>query len=120
MGWWAAALVGALILYLAAAALTLWLVRHVWKRRKRVGALTKLLAVLLIAAVALGPIGGVLGMLKGLAALGGANVDPAWKARVLGEGIALFMNCSALALLIWLPAFVTAFNLMRRGRKPVA
>jgi hypothetical protein len=119
MGWWAAALVGALILYLAAAALTLWLVWHVWKRRKRVSAPTKLLAVLLLAAVALGPISGVLGMLKGLTALGGANVDPAWKARVLGEGIALFMNCSALALLIWLPAFIAAFNLMRRGRKPV-
>ncbi|HEX2880296.1 MAG TPA: hypothetical protein VHO25_12260 [Polyangiaceae bacterium] len=120
MGWWAAALIGALILYLVAAVLTLWLLRHVWKRRKRVSALTKVLAGLLIVTVVLGPIGGVLGILKGLDALGGEGVDPSQKARVLGEGIAQFMNCSALALLIWLPAFVVAFNLMRRGRKPAA
>lgn len=117
MRWWVAALVGALLLYLVAVVLTVWLVRHVWKRRKRVSLLTKVLAGLLIAAIALGPIGVAVGLWKGFTAVGGESLDPSQKARLLGEGIAELMNCSALALLIWVPTSIVVFTLVRRGRR---
>jgi hypothetical protein len=117
MGWWVAALGIALILYLVAVALTVWLARHVWKRRKRVSAMTKVFMVLLIGAIAYGSAGGALGVLKGFAAQGGESVDPAQKARVLGEGIAEVMNCCAFAIAVWLPSFAVAFVLFRRSRR---
>jgi hypothetical protein len=117
MEWWVAALAGALVLYLAALVLTVWLARHVWKRRKRVSLPTKALCGLLVAAVTLGPIGGVLGLSKGLMALAGESADPSQKARVLADGLAEFINCSAFAIIIWLPTFIAAFTLLRRSRR---
>ena len=46
----------------------------------------------------------------------GAGVDPAMAAQLIAEGVAQAMNCTAFALLTWVPAFVaTALAVRRRA-----
>ncbi|MGC4066390.1 MAG: MotA/TolQ/ExbB proton channel family protein [Polyangiaceae bacterium] len=47
-------------------------------------------------------------------------MEPSQKARVLAEGISGAMNCTALALAVWIPSVIAALVLSRTSRRPSA
>ncbi len=59
----------------------------------------------------------VSGLVKAFVAVGGESVDPSQKARILAEGISEAMNCTALALAIWVPSVIVTFILFRTSKK---
>ncbi len=99
------------------AVVTVWLLRRVWKRRHDIDFNTKLVASLVGAAATFGALGTLLGLVKAVGAVGGESVDPSQKVRVLAEGISGAMNCTELALAIWIPS-VIATLIISRPSKP--
>jgi biopolymer transport protein ExbB/TolQ len=111
-----AALAVWLTLCLAGAAATTWFGFRIWQRRKVMRLPAKLaLSIAAVAALA-GAIGTVVGLVKAFAAVGGESVDPSQKARILAEGIAEAMNCTAFAILVWIPSVIVAFVLTRKRK----
>jgi biopolymer transport protein ExbB/TolQ len=97
---------------------TLWLVRRVWKRRAERPLAARGTAALVVAAAAYGALGTLAGLVKAFSAVGGESVDPSQKARILAEGIAQAMNCTAFGIIIWVPSAIAAFVLGRRRPAP--
>lgn len=69
---------------------------------------------ILSAAAVLGGFGTVVGLVKAFGAVGGESVDPSQKARVLAEGIAEAMNCTAAGVVVWLPSVIVLMVVTRR------
>jgi hypothetical protein len=97
---------------------TLWLVRRVWKRRTTLPLAARSIAILIVVAAAYGALGTLAGLVMAFGAVGGENIDPAQKARILAEGIAQAMNCTAFGLLIWVPSAIAALVLTRNPSDP--
>jgi biopolymer transport protein ExbB/TolQ len=97
----------------AAVIATRRVVRRVWKNKERASLAAKLVVLLAVAGATYGALGTVVGMLSVYGAIGGQSVDPSQKARVLAEGISEAMNCTAFALLVWVPSIVMARFLSR-------
>lgn len=105
-------------LLLGGVAASAWALRRVWRQRKAIGPATRLAALGLAFAVAVGTFGTVDGILRASLVIAGAAVDPSGKARALAEGISQAMNCSALAVVVGLPAGIALWVLMRgRGEQ---
>lgn len=105
VAWLVVALVGVLA--------TLWWSRRIWKPPwpANVGADR---GGILSAAAVLGGFGTVVGLVKAFGAVGGESVDPSQKARVLAEGIAEGMNCTAAGFVVWLPSVIVLTVVTRR------
>lgn len=97
---------------------TLWLVRRVWKRRTALPLAARGIAILIVVAAAYGAFGTLAGIVMAFGAVGGENIDPSQKARILAEGIAQAMNCTAFGLLIWVPSAIAALVLTRKRSDP--
>jgi hypothetical protein len=91
-----------------------WL-RRLWLRRKELGFGKRTLAVVVGAVTLLGVLGTLAGLVKAFAAVGADGVDASQKARLLAEGIAEAMNCTAFGILLGTPS-VLALALLTRGR----
>ena len=96
--------------------MTVWLAFRTWKRRKVASLWTRLVVAVVVAAAAFGSIGTLLGLIKTFGAVGGQSVDPSHKARMLAEGISEAMNCTALALVFWVPSVIAALVLSRTSK----
>ena len=83
-------------------------------RRSELAPWMKLVGLVVAASAVFGGFGTVLGLAKAFGALRGESVDPAQKARILGEGIAEAMNCTALGIALWLPSVVVLAIATRR------
>lgn len=105
-----------LALALAGSVATVWWSVRAWKRSAELNAGLKALAGIVAASAAIGSVGTLVGLVKAFGATGGESVDPSQKARILAEGIAEAMNCTAAGLLLWLPS-VIALTLLVRRRK---
>ncbi|MGC4093315.1 MAG: MotA/TolQ/ExbB proton channel family protein [Polyangiaceae bacterium] len=97
-----------------AALATLWWSLRIWKRRNELPRWAQLAAGLAAASAVLGGFGTVAGLLKAFGAMGSTSEDPSQKARMLGEGIATAMNCTALGIFVWLPSAIALALLTRR------
>jgi hypothetical protein len=96
----------------------LWL-----SRRERARVLLRRLAVVCGVTLVLSALFGVIiGLRAGSDASGGESIAPSQKARILAEGIAEAMNCTALGFVAFsLPALVSLVLFLRarwRGRTP--
>src|SRR5215208_2050949 len=76
--------------------------REMPKIAKRTG----FLALFANLAMLCGLFGTIVGLIKAFGAVGGESVDPSQKARILAEGIAEAMNCTAFGLLAAITALV--------------
>lgn len=103
---------------LGGAVVSRWLVRRVWRRRASLPLVVRVLGVIAAVLIAFGALGAVVGVVTAFRAVGGENVDPAQKARILAEGIAQAMNCVSFTLLIWVPSAVVAFFVSREPKQP--
>ena len=101
-------------LALVGAVATLWWSRGLWKRRHELPPWMKLVGLVVAASAVFGGFGTVLGLVKAFGAVGGESADPSQKARILGEGIAEAMNCSAMGFAVWLPSVVVLTIVTRR------
>lgn len=82
-----------------------WL-RSLWRRRKELG-FAKLALVFVVSALVLfGALGTLAGLVSAFSAVGGESVDPSQKARILAEGIAQAMNCTAFGILFGVPSAI--------------
>jgi biopolymer transport protein ExbB len=66
----------------------------------KIAARTGYLALLSNLAMLSGLFGTIVGLIKSFGAVGGESVDPSQKARILAEGIAEAMNCTAFGLIV--------------------
>ncbi len=89
---------------------------RVWNSGNKPGLLVQVATTLAMAAATCGLFGGVLGLQKIFVAVVGDGGDPSQKARALAEGIATSMNCTALALAVWVPSFIALSVLVRRRK----
>jgi biopolymer transport protein ExbB/TolQ len=103
-----------LVVAIGGAALGALWVRRLWKKRHELPRPTKAVAGLAASAVLFGAVGTVLGLVKAFGAVGGENMDPSQKARILAEGISEAMNCTAFALLVWVPIVVVLGVVLRK------
>lgn len=94
----------------------LWWSVRTWRRRGELNAGMKLAAGLAATSAIAGSFGTLVGLVKAAAATGGEMVDPSQRARMLGEGIASAMNCTAAGLSLWLLGRV-ALVLLAKQRK---
>lgn len=104
-----------LLYAVAGTAITIWLVRRLWKgatsATKRVAAL--------VAGSAVGSIiVTLLGLVKLFGAVGGVSVDPSQQARILAEGSSGAMNFLVFGALVWLPSVVAAWVILRSHGTP--
>jgi hypothetical protein len=81
------------------------------------GRVAQAVALLAAAGLTFGGVGMLVGVIKAFGAVGGENVDPSLKARVLAEGISEAMNCTAFSVLIWLSS-LALFLFFRPRKKP--
>jgi hypothetical protein len=113
--------VGALIvggwalLVLLGAGLTALLVRRVWRNWATATRAAKAFSAAAIAAALLGVTGHVFGAVGFMGSVA-PNGETSAKARALGEGISLAMNCTALSFMVWTPCIFVAFLLLRNHR----
>jgi len=105
-----------LALALAGAVATAWWSVRLWRRGRTLNGWLKALAGIVVAAAAVGSVGTLIGLVKAFGAVGGESVDPSQKARMLAEGIAEAMNCTAIGLLLWLPSMI-ALTILTRAHK---
>jgi hypothetical protein len=68
--------------------------------------LVSLIPTVLFTLCLLGLCGTTVGVIKAFGAVGGESIDPSQKARILAEGISEAMNCTAIGLLLMLPASI--------------
>jgi len=109
-----------LLLGVGGTALTLWLVRRVWRHRAHSRPVERWLAALVAAMALVSLLGTLAGIIKMFGAIGGESVDPSQKARILAEGISEAMNFTALGLALWIPSAIASYWLTRvekRSRK---
>jgi hypothetical protein len=95
---------------------TVWWARRAWKRGSSGRPWVKVMAAIVVAAAVFGAFGTVLGLVSAFGATGGGGVDPSRKARVVAGGISAAMNCTAAAMLVWLPSAV-ALAFLTRSRE---
>jgi biopolymer transport protein ExbB/TolQ len=93
---------------------TLWWSRRLWKRRRELPLWMKVVGLVVAASAVFGGFGTVVGLVKALGAVGGESVDPAQQARMLAEGIAEAMNCTAMGIALWLPSVIVLTIVTRR------
>jgi formate-dependent nitrite reductase membrane component NrfD len=96
------------LLGVLAAVAAAWLVRRIWRRRNTTSLAVKLVTSLFAASVVVFALGTLVGLVKGFGAVGGESVDPSQKARILAEGIAEAMNCTALGLAVGILGIILA------------
>jgi biopolymer transport protein ExbB/TolQ len=106
-----------LLVGLVGIGLTAWMVRRIWKHKSRANAGAWVLALLVSGAATFGAFGTLIGLVKGFGAVGGESIDPSQKARILADSISMAMNCTALAILVWVPSMIVAF-VLTRPKKP--
>jgi biopolymer transport protein ExbB/TolQ len=108
-----------LILSVVGAVATAWWTRRLWRRRSELATGTKILAAVVATAAMFGALGTLVGIVKAFGAVGGESVDPSQKARILAEGIAEAINCTAFGLIVWVPSvIVLAFAMRRKNAGP--
>jgi len=105
-----------LLVALAGGGATVWLALLVWKRRRTVGLLTRLVAAVATALAAFALLGTVIGLFHAFGAIGGERVEPSEKARILAEGISEAMNATALLVLGSVPIALVLAVLLRRRK----
>jgi biopolymer transport protein ExbB/TolQ len=103
-------------LTVAGVLVTTSLARRIWRDRKQASRASKLLASVIVVSAIFG-VGTLVGLVKALSAVGGESIEPAQKARILGEGIAETMNSLAFALLVWVPSVVAVLVIARRRKR---
>ena len=91
--------------------------RRVWRRRTERPLAARGIAALIVAAAAYGGLGTLAGLITAFGAVGGESIDPSQKARILAEGIAQAMNCTAFGLIVWVPSAIAAFVLTRKRER---
>jgi biopolymer transport protein ExbB/TolQ len=104
-----------LVFGLAGAAATWRWANGLWKRRKDLSFGVAAVALISVTAAMLASLGVVIGLMRGLGAVGGESVDVSQKARALAEGISEAINCTALGIAIWLPTFTVLVLAKRTG-----
>src|SRR6185436_18118325 len=107
-----------LILALVGIAVTAWWSRKLWRRRQELPLRTRAVAAIVAASATVGALGTVVGLVKAFGAVGGESVDPSQKARILAEGIAEAMNCTAFGVVVWLPSVIVLVLMMRKRSDP--
>ena len=113
MAWWFV-VIGLINTGLIAASVTARRSQNPRRRLRRV-------FVTCIALLFLVPAGGIgLGFFRAFAAVGGEDVDPSQKARLLGQGIAEAMNLTAFGVLSFLFPSIVALILFVRAPKETA
>lgn len=101
-----------------AAGFAVWLARRIWRRRKTTSLAIGLLESLIAVSMLVGAFGTLLGIVKAFGAVGGESVDPSQKARVLAEGIAEAMNCTAFGLAVGVAGIVLFIVTARLRKRP--
>ena len=113
-----AALLVWLVFCLIGGVASAWLVRRLWRRRAELPIAARVLAPLVAVSAAFGAVGMLLGIVRAIGAARGESVDPSQRARMLAEGIAEAMNCTALGVVVWVPSVVVALMLTRPRQAP--
>jgi biopolymer transport protein ExbB/TolQ len=85
-----------------------------WRRRKELGFGRLALVFVVSPLVLFGALGTLAGLVSAFAAVGGESVDPSQKARLLGEGVAQAMNCTAFGILFGVPSAIALALLTRK------
>jgi flagellar motor component MotA len=93
-----------------------WLGRRIWRGRKTTPLTVRLVRSMIAAALTLGAVGTLLGLVKAYGAVGGEDVDPSQKARILAEGISEAMNCTALGFAVAVSSIILAVIARRLKR----
>lgn len=88
--------------------------RRLWRRRKELGFGRLALVFVVGPLVLFGALGTLVGLVSAFAAVGGESVDPSQKARILAEGIAQAMNCTAFGILFGVPSAIALALLTRK------
>lgn len=104
----------AVVLGVAGLVGTWWWAIKLWKRRAELSWWVKLAVGCMVTSTVAGVLG-MLGLVKSFGAVGGQTADPSQKARVLGEGISEVMNCTASALVLWVPSAIVLALLTRKS-----
>jgi hypothetical protein len=91
-----------------------WWLRRLWQRRRELGFGRRVLMFVVGALALFGVLGTVAGLVKAFGAVGGESVDPSQKARILAEGIAQAMNCTAFGTLFGVPSAIALALLTRK------
>jgi biopolymer transport protein ExbB len=113
-----ALLVTWLILSLVGAVATACWSRRLLRRRQELAVRTRIIAVVVATSAIFAMLGALIGLVKAFGAVGGENVDPSQKARILAEGISEAMNCTALGVVVWVPSVIALiFVTRRRGNR---
>ena len=107
-------LAGWLVLALGGAVATVWWSLRLWRRRTALQLPTRAVATIAAAAALVGAGGTVIGLVKAFGAVGGESTEPSQKARMLGEGIAAAMNCTAFGMIVWLPSVIILVVMLRK------
>src|SRR4051812_7920001 len=94
-----------------------WLIRRRWRKQKRTSFALKLVSMVVVLAALFGALGTCLGVMRAFAAVGGEGIDPSQKARLLAQGIAQAMNCTALGLIVWFPGTLALLLVTRADKE---
>lgn len=97
---------------------TTWWSGRLWRRREELRFRTRIVAAIVVVSAMAGALGTVIGLVKAFGAVGGEGVDPSQKARILAEGIAEAMNCTAFGIIVWIPSVVLLVFMMRKRPAP--
>jgi hypothetical protein len=106
-----------LLLLLFGVGAAVWFVLRVFKRREQAAPATKAAAALVALCLIFAFAGTLVGFIRAFGAVGGEQVDPSQKARMLAEGISEAMNCTAFAGIILIPAVIVLALFMRRRKR---
>jgi biopolymer transport protein ExbB/TolQ len=112
-------MIGAVILlWLALVCVGLWattrLAWRVW--HQSLGLAVEIAATLSVASVTFALFSAVIGLQKIFGATVNEVAEPTLRVRSLAEGISISMNCTATALLVWVPSFIAAHVMLRKRR----
>lgn len=110
-----------LLASVAGVGFTGWLIRRRWRNQKRTSLALRLVSMVVVLAALFGAAGTCLGIIRAFTAVGGERIDPSQKARLLAQGIARAMNCTALGLIVWFPSTLALLLVTRppKERPPV-
>lgn len=109
---------GVILLWLALVCVGVWattrLAWRVWHQSLGLGA--EIVATVAVAAVTFALFSAVIGLQKIFGATVNEVAEPTLRARSLAEGISISVNCTAIALLVWVPSFIAAHVMLRNRR----
>jgi hypothetical protein len=107
-----------LLLTIAGAVVTVWLLQQLWRRRTELTPGRKRLAAVAAGSAIVGAIATLLGLVKTFGAVGGESVDPSQRARIFAEDTSETTAYLVLGLAVWVPSVLGAWLLRPpRGRE---